>query len=142
MKKVDLLFFNNIEQKSEPLTDEHLRNMLDVVDAFARINGLSCFVIDFDEHNMLYRSEELLYVNEASYKDKQRECANPYWEIISDDTLNKLISIRNNYLTLNYELPREEYLHHVCTIDYPLIVGGKVIYINQRFTPLILHKKT
>lgn len=141
MKKLDLLFFNNIEQKSDPLTDEHLRNILNVIDAIARTSGLSCFVIDFDDHCILYRSEYLIYVNEASYKDKQRECTNPYWELISDDTLNKLVSIRNNYLTLNYELPRKEYQQHVCTIDYPIVVGGNEIYINQRFTPLILHEK-
>jgi DNA-binding CsgD family transcriptional regulator len=141
MKKIDLLFFNNGKDKEDTLTDESLRNIINTIDAMVRLSGQSCFIIDFDNHILIYRTEELIFLNEVSFKDRQRECSNPYWELISDDTLNKLLSIRNNYLTLNYDLSREEYLQHVCTIDYPIYIKGKEVYINQRFTPLLLRKE-
>jgi len=32
----------------------------------------------------------LIYIDECSIRDIQRECANPYWSIISEETLEKL----------------------------------------------------
>ena len=138
MKKIDLLFFNNGDTKEPEVPSEKLSSIISSIDAFARLTDLSCFIIDFDEHCLLYRSENLIYLNEITYKDKMRECSNPYWEVISEETLDLLISISHNYWTINHEVPREEYQNHVCTIDYPIIVSGKEIYINQRFTPLVL----
>jgi len=138
MKKIDLLFFNNGEMKEPGVPSEALCHIISSIDAIANLNNLSCFIIDFDEHSLIYRTEKLIYMNEVSHKDRKRVCSVPYWEVISDDTLDLLLSISHNYLTLNHDLPREEYRQHICIIDYPILINGKEIYINQRFTPLIL----
>lgn len=134
MLNADHLFFNHASSKDEGIVD--LTPVISTVDAIARINNQSCFIVDFDEHKLLYRTEKLVYIDECSIRDIQRECANPYWSIISEETLEKLLDIRNNYHPIGQHMGSDEYSRHVCTIDYPVIIRSNQLFINQRFSPL------
>ena len=140
MNNVTHLFFNNAQDEVGSIPQETVKATINAVDAQARLNGTSCFIIDFDSHELLYRSDKLIYVDEATSKDKKRECVNPYWSLISEETLEFLISIRNNYLLIDNELIREDYATHISTIDYPIFIRNKEFYINQKFTPLYLRE--
>ena len=96
----------------------------------------SSFIIDFDRRELLFRTEQLVYIDEATIKDKQRECINPYWSLISENTLEQLLLIRKNYPMVNEQFSIEEYANHVCTIDYPIILHNREMFINQKITPL------
>lgn len=37
---------------------------------------------------------------------------------------------------VNEQFSIEEYANHVCTIDYPIILHNREMFINQKFTPL------
>lgn len=140
MNNVTHLFFNNAQEAAGPISKEIINATINAVDAQARLNGTSCFIIDFDSHELIYRSDKLIYVDEAGPKDKKRECANPYWALISEETLDFLVSIRDNYLLIDNELIREDYSTHISTIDYPIFIRNKEFYINQKFTPLFLRE--
>ena len=96
--------------------------VIKVVESMARVNGQSVLAIDFDRHEVVYRTENLLYMDEASINDVRRECSNPYWSIITDETLRKLLAIRSNYLLAGEGMSMDDYSGHVCTIDYPITV--------------------
>lgn len=137
MLDANCLFFNNATSKDDDGNFD-LMSIINTVDAAVRLSNLSTFVIDFDSHELLYRSKQLVYIDEATIDDQQRICANPYWSIVSEDTLEKLLIIRTNYLLVGNQLRSEEYANHVCTIDYPIILRNHELFITQKFTPLVM----
>lgn len=139
MEDANLLFFNHASTASEA-DNFHLDSVISSIDASARISGQSAFIIDFDEHRVLYRAERLIYVDESTCDDIKRECANPYWSLASENTLSKLLQIRNNYPMMSELLPIEEYSKHICTIDYPISLKNHELFITQKFTPLVMRQ--
>lgn len=137
MLDVNNLFFNHATS-AEDNVGLDLESTIKAVDAAARISGLSTIVVDFDKHELVYRSNQLVYIDESTIKDLKRECANPYWTLITDDTLEKLLLIRSHYLLPGKELSDTEYSNHICTIDYPIILRNHELFITQKFTPLTM----
>ena len=138
MNIIDKLFFNHATTPGNELPQMELEAMINAVDAQARINGSSTIVVDFDNHELLYKTDSLIYIDEVNIKDIKRSCTNPYWSLVSDETLSFLLSIRKAFELLDGMLYKKEYAHHVCTIDYPIILKGREIYIHQKFTPIYL----
>lgn len=58
--------------------------------------------------------------------------------LISDETLSFLLSVRKAFELLDGLLYKKEYAHHICTIDYPIILKEREIFMHQKFTPLYL----
>lgn len=137
---INQLFFHHATSKADSISQSELNSVINAVDAQARINNISSIIIDFDNHKMLYRTENLIYVDEATFKDIKRSCAIPYWSFISEDTLSFLLSTKNAYEPLITLLDRNEYAHHICTIDYPIELRKRNIFIHQKFTPLYLRQ--
>lgn len=137
MLDVNHLFFNRATSE-EKESSVDIASMIETIDAFARLSCLSTFAIDFDRHELVYRSERLVYIDESTIKDRQRDCANPYWSLISENTLEKLLIIHDNYLLPDKELSAKEYVNHVSTIDYPIILRNHELFITQKFTPLMM----
>lgn len=135
---VDKLFFNHATTKSVVAADVNAISVL--ADAFVRISGMSVFAIDFDEHKLIYQSDKLIYLDETTLDDIKRECANPYWSLISEETLNHLLDIREHSLLADIDIPLDEYKSHVCTIDYPISIRNHELFITQRFTPLVMRE--
>ena len=137
MPNVDKLFFNHAVGKDEGAAID-ISPMIATIDAMARTNGQSAFVIDFDRHELLYRTEQMVYIDEATIRDIKRECANPYWSIISEETLQKLLDIRNHYLLAGSAMSIDDYRQHVCIIEYPILLKNRELFIAQKFTPLLM----
>lgn len=137
MENADLLFFNHADLKDES-TCLDLDSLIASVDSSMRICGQSAFIIDFDQHKILYRTEQLLYIDEATHNDIKRECSNPYWSLVPEQVLSQLLQIRNSFPQMNDELQQEDYSKHICVIDYPIWIRGHELYITQKFTPLIM----
>ncbi len=135
---INQLFFNHATTKADPISQSELSSMINAVDAQARVNNISSVIVDFDNHEMLYRTENLIYIDEATFKDFKRPCAIPYWSFISEETLTFLFSTKKAYEPLYELLDGNEYAHHICTIDYPIELRKRKIFIHQKFTPLYL----
>jgi len=115
-----------------------INSIISAVDITARIGDLCAIVIDFDLNVVLYQTDHLLYLDEASDGDYHRLSPDPYWSLISEDTLNKLICIRNNFVHNRLELTDDEYLKLVCTIDFPILLHNHELFITQKITPIML----
>ena len=115
-----------------------MNSLLKAVECAARINGTSTFVVDFDAHKLIYRTDHLVYIEESAIIDQKRECVIPYWSIISEDTIEKLLQIKNHYLQIDKQISREDNYNHVCIIDYPIILRNHELFITQKFTPLVV----
>ena len=138
MQDVNKLFFNNSQFSDEPESESFICAMLNAVSSYERITGSSCLVIDFDKHQLLYKTTQMLYFDEACLNDKQRDCENPYWSLVKEDILSNLLLLRNNYPLNGHTMENEDYKTHVCTIDYPITIRGRDFFINQKFTPLVM----
>lgn len=140
MIDVNYLFFNNATNNSAtPRTNLNLNSILSAISAAERTTNQSMLIIDFDEHKILYRSNNMIYLDEAIPTDFKRNCPNPYWSLVSDSTLEKLVSIKDGYSDLSYnQMSTQEYASHICILEYPISIRNHDFIINQTFTPLYL----
>lgn len=134
---VSRLFYSQTFSKNNE-DKQNIAPIINAIDASSRLSRQSTFVVDFDSHTLVYKSKHLLYIDEASSADCQRECVNPYWALIADDVLEKYICVVDNYLLAGKDLSYEEYSNHVCVFDYPIMIRGHKLYITQKFTPITL----
>ena len=132
----ELFYIYNKIDTSESNTN--INYVISIINSMSRLNNLSTFVINFESHKLVYKSERLLYLNEITDKDTKRKCENPYWSLISEDTLEKLFMIREKYPWVNKELSINEFMNHVCVIDFPISVRKHELFVTQKFTPVTL----
>ncbi len=138
MQDVNTLFFNNSVGGEELDSRYSLESIIKGIDSFARLTNVTCFVIDFDSHKMLYQSEKMQYLEDITDNERQRESNNPYWSFVDEETLNKLLLIRTKYPLVGRSMSAADYQTHICTIDYPIIIKRRKFFINQKFTPLVM----
>ncbi len=138
MKNDNLLFCSNITEIIPVEENDGIDLQFESLDAVTRITNASMFVIDFSKNKMVYRTENLLFIDEATIRDIQRESTNPYWALVHDDDLGLIIEVREAYLKLLGELPIEQRLKHACVIDIRIILHRRAYVITQKFTPLKL----
>jgi len=103
----------------------------------ASLANASCLVADFDKKRIIFRSDTLLYINETISTDILWKCDNSYWSLIPKDVRSKLARLKDNYLRFSRTLNRKDGDSHIITSDYPIMVNGKLLYVNQRFSPLV-----
>lgn len=138
---VDLLFSSNWECYECDDSNKHeIELLIKTVDNFARLTNSTCFIIDYDVHKTIYHTERLLYLDDVNDNGCQRICENPYLSLISDSVLECLIHLRNQYLGVASSSKFINYDTHICITDYPIIIHGKEVYINQKCTPLAIRK--
>lgn len=137
MNDVTSLFFNNA-QCPDSMEILDTASIISTVAAASRACNQSMIVIDYDEHKSLYMSESMIYLEEATETDFKRKCENPYWSLVSDITLDKLLSVKNAYYNLSKQMGRVQYGSHICVLDYPISIRNHDFFINQTFTPLCL----
>lgn len=133
------LFTNNSTCKAEPISDSIINVSLTGVRAFAELLNWSCLVIDMEEHKVIYRSNTLLYADEAKPADKQRDCDNPYWALIPEEYVDRLVEVRRNYLHYCKTFNISKGTTHHSTTDFPIIIDGHELYVNQKFTPFMMN---
>ena len=138
MKNDNMMFYSNI---TETIPEEEYDGMdlqFESLDAMARITNASMFVVDFSKNKMVYHTDNLLFVDEATTRDIQRESTNPYWALIHDEDLGLIIEAREAYLKLLDEMAIEQRQKHACVIDIRIILHRRAYVITQKFTPLKL----
>ncbi len=138
MKDVNKLFFNDSVYTEDIDEGLDIDSMIKGVNCFAKLTNATCFVIDFDKHKLIYQSDKMIYLDDISTSDRQRECENPYWAHVTEETLENLLLIRNKYPHVGRNINHDDYATHVCTIDYPIIIKKHEFFINQKFTPLVM----
>lgn len=139
MLEVETLFHNNTISPENGYNID-IESMIRTIDSESRLNNKSTFIIDFDNQKLIYISKRLLYMDEVTDKDKKRDCENPYWSLISNDTLNKLLLIHEKYQFVKKEMSDKEFMDHICIIDYPISLHNHELFITQKFTPITFRR--
>lgn len=135
------LLSNNITYKGEISYLSHTDFLLAGVSSSATLSNASSLIVDFDNHQVLYRTPKLIYLDRANPKGKLRDCPNPYWSYIPEEILEFLLRLKQSSLHLIHNMAPEEYKTHVCITDFPIVIRGKKFYVSQKFTPLVVDTK-
>ena len=133
------LFSNHSSHKENPFCESVIRSTIDAIDCVARLSDTTYIIIDMEEKKIIYRSRTLLYINDSTLKDRQRECENPYWALVPERAVDLLIEVRKNYLHYCHLYDSRESGSHYSTTDFPIIINGKEFFVNQKFTPLLTY---
>lgn len=137
MNNVKDLFFTNCTYEDNSISQATINVTIQTVEAIALLTNTTCMVIDFDKQIVIYKTDTLLYIDEAIHADIHRECDNPYWTLVPEEILDKLIKLRGKYLLFSRILSQEGNAIHFCSTDYPIHINRKNFYINQKFMPLV-----
>ena len=132
---IEALLTNNSTCKVESISESVINAAIEAINTFAGLTNSSCVVIDLEEHKIVYKSNTLLYVDEAGPSDKQRDCDNPYWALLPDEYIESLAEVRRNYLHFCRFFNKPQ--SHYSTTDFPIIVNGHELFINQKFSSLL-----
>lgn len=132
------MFISNI---SESISKEEYANtnmLFEALNATARLTNSSMFVVDFANNKMVYRTDDLIFADEATPRDIQRNSQNPYWSLIVEDDLAVLLDTSVAYLDFFKCFKSKQKLNHTFVIDYRIRLRGRDHMVTQKFTPLKL----
>jgi DNA-binding CsgD family transcriptional regulator len=132
----ELMFISNLSEQISNEEYNHTALLFESLDAAARLTNASMFVIDFARNEMVYRTDNLLFVDEATKQDIQRGSSNPYWSLIREDDLSILLETRTAYFDFLKKIKPRQQLHHTFVIDYRICLHKRDYTICQKFTPL------
>lgn len=132
-------FLSNNWASCEDASAYDFTSIIEGVKVCSRINNLSSIIVDYDKKEAIFTSEHLIYLDEAVISDYKRTCANPYWSLLDEKTMEQLSFIQKDYFKLRDVMSEEEYNKHICIVDYPISIRGRNFYINSRFSPLVVH---
>ncbi len=135
------LLSNNSSCRENITTSCNINTLVGGVSSAAALSNTSSLIVDFDNHQVLYRTPKLIYLDRATPKDKLRDCPNPYWTYIPEEILEFLLQLKQSSLHLRHNMAPEEYKTHVCITDFPIVIRGKEFYVSQKFTPLVVDTK-
>lgn len=138
IEKEELMFITGITEEINNEEYEHLNLLFDSLDAAERLTNASLFVIDFAKQKMVFRTENLLFLDGVTQRDFQRESAIPYWSLIYEEDLDIMLESRKAYFNLFQQLTPKQKLAHTYIIDYRIELRHRAYVISQKFTPLKL----
>ena len=108
------------------------------IKTMSKLMNVSCLVVDFETEEVPFRSDTLLYLDEANAEVSQRKCVNPYWSYVSDEMAELLLQLKRKGLECARNFSPKDYMTHVCTTDFPITVNGKEIFVHQKFRPILV----
>jgi len=134
LRKYQTTLMKRINQELDP----EIEAIIVGVHSMAKLKNVSCLVVDFTTREIVYQSRSLLYIDEAMPEDKHRNCLNPYWSYVREDVQEQLIRIKDDGLSCADWLSPADFRTHVCTTDFPIIIGEKQVFVHQEFSPLLM----
>lgn len=135
------LLSNNSSYNDNAIDASAINSLVGGVSLAAKLCNISSLIVDFDNHQVLYMTPNLIYLDKATPKDKLRDCPNPYWSYIPEEILEFLLQLKQSSLHLIHNMLPEDYKMHVCITDFPIVIRGKEFYVSQKFTPLVVDEK-
>ena len=117
---------------------ENIRNLVDYVDAFARMTYKSVYIIDYNKKNFLYVSENPLFLCGLTAEKVKEIGYNFYIDNVPKDDVDRLLRINSLGFIFSKRIPAEEKRHYTISYNFNVIntISGKVQTINHQLTPL------
>lgn len=117
---------------------ESIRDLVDYVDAFARMTYKSVYIIDYNKKNFLYVSENPLFLCGLSAEKVKEIGYNFYIDNVPKDDVDRLLRINSLGFIFSKRIPAEEKRHYTISYNFKIIntISRKVQTINHQLTPL------
>lgn len=136
MEENNIHTYNAFDCDNPSCTDHIFR----IIDATSRLTNTSMLLYDFEKHSVIYKSDKLLYMDEATISDIQRNSSNPYWSLITPADLDVLLDVEKAYFNILKSFPLEQQLKHTLVINFNILLKKKEQIVTQKFSPLKLHQ--
>ncbi len=108
-------------------------SLLEGIRATARLTNATCFVIETSTFKVLYRTSGIHHIDDTDYIGLPWHTCNPLWPQIFKEALGRLQSLQENCPLRHAD---DDWDGHICTMDCPIDIRGRVFHINLQFTPL------
>ena len=117
---------------------ENIRNLVDYVDAFARMTYKSVYIIDYNKKNFLYVSENPLFLCGLTAEKVKEIGYNFYIDNVPTDDIDRLLKINSLGFSFSKGIPAEDKRNYTISYNFNVIntISGKVQTINHQLTPL------
>jgi DNA-binding NarL/FixJ family response regulator len=117
---------------------ESIRDLVDYVDAFARMTYKSVYIIDYYKRDFLYVSENPLFLCGLSAEQVKEIGYNFYIDNVPKDDVDRLLRINSLGFIFSKRIPAEEKRHYTISYNFKIIntISRKVQTINHQLTPL------
>lgn len=127
-----------------PLTEEdhhHSELLIKSFDAMARTTYQSIYVLDFENKNFLYVSDNPLFLC-GHTSEEVKELGYPFFmnhiPLAEQEMLREISQTGINFIN---KLPRDERTFYTIFCDFHLVSDKKKILVHHKFTPLFLTKE-
>lgn len=117
---------------------ESIRDLVDYIDAFARMTYKSVYIIDYNRKNFLYVSENPLFLCGLSAEKVKEIGYNFYIQNVPKEDVTRLLRINVAGFSFSKNIPAEDKRNYTISYNFNIIntVSGKVQTINHQLTPL------
>lgn len=138
-KNVNDFFFskNTVEEISVQEKDQ-LKNYLQVTEAFSRIGYMSVYIIDYQNKNFEYVSDNPLFLCGHSADEVRMMGYNFYFKYVKKKDLDLLLKINQVGFDFYERIPVPERKMYTISYDFHLLNKNKAILINHKLTPIFL----
>lgn len=116
--------------------EERIRYLIEDAISINRLTRMSCFILDFTNQRLLWKSDKLLFIDGVT--EKLRTSINPYWEYTSDNTYSQLSTISMELCRVVENRFTDKVAKLTCVVDYPVLCDGQEMYISQETLLMLL----
>ncbi len=114
--------------------------ILRIIDVASRLTNTSMLLYDFEKRSVIHKSVKLLYMDEATISDIQRDSSNPYWSLVTPTDLNVLLGVEKAYFNILKSFSPEQQMKHTLVINFNILLKKKEQIVTQKFSPLKLQQ--
>ncbi|WP_027385839.1 response regulator transcription factor [Chryseobacterium gregarium] len=138
-ENVNDFFFEKNTVESISIEEEvQLNNYLQVTEAFSRVSYMSVYIIDYQNRNFEYVSDNPLFLCGHSAEEVKMMGYNFYFKYVQKNDLDLLLKINQAGFDFYERIPVSERKLYTISYDFHLLNKDKAILINHKLTPIFL----
>ncbi len=138
-ENVNDFFFEKNTVESISIEEEvQLNNYLQVTEAFSRVSYMSVYIIDYQNRNFEYVSDNPLFLCGHSAEEVRMMGYNFYFKYVQKNDLDLLLKINQAGFDFYERIPVSERKLYTISYDFHLLNKDKAILINHKLTPIFL----
>lgn len=134
----DFFFSKNTVENISAEEKDQLNNYLQVTEAFARVSYMSVYIIDYQNRNFEYVSDNPLFLCGHSADEVRKMGYNFYFKYVRKDDLDLLLKINQAGFDFYEKIPVSDRKLYTISYDFHLLNKEKAILINHKLTPIFL----
>ncbi|WP_294321781.1 helix-turn-helix transcriptional regulator [uncultured Chryseobacterium sp.] len=134
----DFFFAKNTVDEITTEETVQLNNYLQVTEAFSRVSYMSVYIIDYQNKNFEYVSDNPLFLCGYTADEVKEMGYNFYFKCVKKEDLELLLKINQLGFDFYEKIPASERKLYTISYDFHLLNKGRPVLINHKLTPLFL----